>query len=155
MIDSDQRGEGRVVGGRGKSGYGSAAVVAGGTIAAVLAALLVTGGIGVADAWSASPVTAVAESTQTPSTPGTGAQTPEADPASPPDRGSDQPEADKPKDTVYSVQPGDTLTSISAKLHVGVDAIAEYNAVRDVDVISSGSVLRVPFIYVPPTAANG
>lgn len=140
---------------RTKGGFGSGAVLASAVVAAAFAALLVSGGIGVANAVS-EPVTVSAKSSQTPSTPGTGAKTPVADPSTPPDRDSDQPEASEPKDTVYYIQPGDTLTSISAKLQVSVDAIADYNAVRDVNVISSGAALRVPFIYVPPTAAaNG
>lgn len=133
--------------------FGKGPVLAAASVAAVLVALLIPSGIGVASALS-TPPTAIA--TQTPSSPETGAKTPEADPSALPDRSSDPTpspsETPTPDDTIYDVQPGDTLTSISARLGMSVDSIAAYNAVRDVDVISSGSVLRVPFIYVPPAA---
>lgn len=56
-------------------------------------------------------------------------------------------------DEVYYIQDGDTLTSLSAKFGVSVDCLADYNAVRDVNVISAGSALRVPYLYVP--TSNG
>lgn len=135
-------------------GYGRAPVMAAGVAAAVLASLLVWGGVGAAGAMTAPRAVLSAQSTQAPPTPDPGVHTPGAeDPTTPPDRASDQNVAAQQKDTVYLIQNGDTLTSISAKLGMSVDAIAAYNAVRNVNVINAGAVLRVPFIYVPPTPA--
>lgn len=115
-----------------------------------LAALLVVGGVGVVQT-VISPTRASAEA---PPTPDTGAQAPVSDPLTPPDRVSDQTEAVPVPDTIYTISEGDTLTWISSHLNVSIDAIASYNAIRDVDVISSGAVLRVPGDYVPPESTQ-
>jgi LysM repeat protein len=155
MTDNESRGAKRVTAARERtqSGFGKGPVLAAAGVAVVLAAMLIPSGIGVANALSAPPL---AVSSKTPSHPGTGAKTPGADPSALPDRSSDPTPTPTPADRIYNILPGDTLTSISAKLGMSVDSIAAYNAVRNVDVISAGSVLRVPFIYVPPKAdANG
>jgi LysM repeat protein len=139
------------------SSYGKGPVVAGGIVAVVLVPLLILGGIGAVSAMTASgsasqsrpvatPTAAPTEAppTAVPSTAGTD------DPVTPPDRDSDQPEVIQHEDTIYYIQDGDTLTTLSAKFGMSIDYIADYNAVRDVNVISAGAVLRVPFIYVPP-----
>lgn len=45
---------------------------------------------------------------------------------------------------VYMIQPGDTLTSISATLGYSVDEIANFNQIRNVNLIYANSALRVP-----------
>lgn len=47
-------------------------------------------------------------------------------------------------DTVYLIQNGDTLTHISSMVCYSVDELAEYNHIRNVDLIYAGSVLRIP-----------
>lgn len=118
---------------------------------AVLVAMLAFSGVTAIGALAAPRAASASEALPKPPT---GAQTPVADPSTPPDRVSDQTEAVKHPDTVYRISEGDTLTSISAKLGVSVDAIADYNAVRDINVISEGAVIRLPFIYVPPAPAQ-
>lgn len=115
----------------------------------VLAGLLAVGGISAAGAMATPRVPAQAQPSST-----TGVDTPVEDPSTPPDRDSDQSVEPPPADTIYNIQRGDTLTSISAKLGVSVDAIAEYNAVRDINVISEGAVLRLPYIYIPPVVGQ-
>lgn len=66
----------------------------------------------------------------------------------------------EPTDTVYYVTSGDTLTSISYDTGISVDRLAEYNSIRDVNVIYADSALRVPYILVPlvedtPVASEG
>ena len=122
------------------------------TVALVGTLLLGSLGVSTISAMSALASTQPEAAQEAPPTPPTGAQTPVADPSTPPDRDSDQPETVAQEDAIYTINEGDTLTSISAELGMSVDAIAEYNAVRDINVISEGAVLRVPFIYVPPTA---
>lgn len=46
--------------------------------------------------------------------------------------------------TVYIVQRGDTLSSISARYGVSVDKIANENQIRDVNLIYTGSALVIP-----------
>lgn len=121
-----------------------APVVTTAVLIAAVAALLAWGGVSAAGAMATPRIPAQPAST--------GVETPVADPSTPPDRDSDQTVEAPPEDTVYFIQRGDTLTSISAELGVSIDAIAEYNAVRDVNVISEGAVLRLPYIYIPPAA---
>lgn len=45
---------------------------------------------------------------------------------------------------VYVIQWGDTLCEISAKLSYSVDELAEYNHIKDVNMIYATSVLRIP-----------
>ena len=45
---------------------------------------------------------------------------------------------------VYIVQPGDTLTSISAALGYSVDELANFNQIRNVNLIYAYSALRIP-----------
>lgn len=45
---------------------------------------------------------------------------------------------------VYMIQPGDTLTKISAALGYSVDELANYNGIRDVNLIYANSALRIP-----------
>lgn len=130
---------------------GRAPMVAVAIAGTLLAGLLTVSGITAAGAM-ATP--RPASSPEAPPTPPTGDEAPVADPSTPPDRDSDQTGDVEQKDTIYTIVEGDTLTSISAKLGVSVDAIADYNAVRDINVISEGAVLRLPFIYVPPPAAQ-
>ena len=44
----------------------------------------------------------------------------------------------------YNVQKGDTLSKISAKVSCSVDALAEYNQIKDIHLIYEGSVIRIP-----------
>lgn len=68
-----------------------------------------------------------------------------------PDRDSDQPGESETAEpyTIYQVQAGDTLTKISAKFGVSVDAIAELNQIRDVNVIYADSALQIPTLKIP------
>jgi LysM repeat protein len=45
---------------------------------------------------------------------------------------------------VYMIQPGDTLSSISATLGYSVDELANFNQVRNVNLIYANSALRIP-----------
>ena len=45
---------------------------------------------------------------------------------------------------VYEIQDGDTLTSISNEVKVGIDELANLNEIRDMDAISAGAVLVLP-----------
>jgi LysM domain. len=45
---------------------------------------------------------------------------------------------------IYLVEKGDTLTAVSSRISYSVDEIAEYNHIRDVNLIYAGEVLRVP-----------
>lgn len=64
-----------------------------------------------------------------------------------PDRGSDQDEAPfRSDDRIYTIVSGDTLVGISAKFGISVDSLADYNDIRNVDLIYTGSVLRIPAI---------
>lgn len=75
------------------------------------------------------------------------------DPTTPPDRDSDQKLDAPPSETVYTIQPGDTLTSISAQHGIGIDSLAEYNSIRDADVLSESATLVIPpvdWLPVPP-----
>lgn len=47
-------------------------------------------------------------------------------------------------DVVYSIQKGDTLCEISDKFGYSVDEIAEYNRIRNVNLIYADSSLRIP-----------
>ena len=46
--------------------------------------------------------------------------------------------------SVYLIKPGDTLSDISAQHGYSVDAIANFNEIRDVNMIYSNSALRIP-----------
>lgn len=45
---------------------------------------------------------------------------------------------------VYEIQAGDTLTSISNEVKVGIDELANLNQIRNMDCISEGAVLVLP-----------
>ena len=45
---------------------------------------------------------------------------------------------------VYEIQDGDTLTSISNEVKVGIDELANLNQIRDMNEISAGAVLVLP-----------
>lgn len=79
-----------------------------------------------------------------------------------PDRGSDQPEpltgesvasgelfydgSSRPtQDVIHIVEPGDTLSNISGFYGVSLDAIAEYNAIADPNVIYIDAALVIPY----------
>lgn len=51
---------------------------------------------------------------------------------------------------VYQIQRGDTLSKISAAFGVSVDELAELNHIKDVNLIYTGSALRIP-IYLNAT----
>lgn len=131
--------------------------MAGGAIAVILIPVLIMGGVGATKAITVKDT--VNNTLQMEALPTSNPEvetTEKTDSVTPPDRVSDQtgatPEAAEApqEDKVYYIQDGDTLTKLSAQFGMSVDYIAEYNAVRDVDVISEGSVLRTPFIYEPP-----
>ena len=128
---------------------GRAQLIAAGVLGAALVVLL---GVGGANAVGAMATPRPAEAEEAPPISSAGAQTPVEDPSTPPDRDSDQPEVTTPKDRVYVIARGDTLTRISSQLEMSVDSIAEYNAIRDANVINEGAVLRVPYTYSPPPA---
>lgn len=74
-----------------------------------------------------------------------------------PDRDSDRTEdteAREPEseyfdsDVVYTIVSGDTLVSISAETGVSVDMLAEYNSIRNVNVIYEDSSLVIPYSEV-------
>jgi len=52
------------------------------------------------------------------------------------------PEPNEP--IVYDIETGDTLTAISAQHGYSVDELANYNQIRDVNLIYNHSVLRIP-----------
>lgn len=45
---------------------------------------------------------------------------------------------------IYIIQPGDTLCQLSAAFGYSVDELANYNQIRDVNLIYSNSALRIP-----------
>lgn len=45
---------------------------------------------------------------------------------------------------VYEIQAGDTLTSISHEVKVGIDELANLNQIRNMDCINEGAVLLLP-----------
>jgi LysM repeat protein len=47
-------------------------------------------------------------------------------------------------DDVYLIKKGDTLSEISGMVHYSVDEIAEYNHIKNVDLIYAGESLRIP-----------
>lgn len=51
-----------------------------------------------------------------------------------------------PADTVWHVEAGDTLASISAETGVSVDALVEHNSIANPNLIYDGSALRVPAV---------
>lgn len=46
--------------------------------------------------------------------------------------------------TVYQVQPGDTLSAIAKKFHIEVEKLAEYNGIDITDSLQPGAILRLP-----------
>ena len=44
----------------------------------------------------------------------------------------------------YTIQKGDTLSKISAKVSCSVDALAVYNQIKNIHLIYEGSVIRIP-----------
>lgn len=46
--------------------------------------------------------------------------------------------------TVYQVQPGDTLSAIAKKFHTTVEALVAYNQLENADFIQAGMILRIP-----------
>jgi hypothetical protein len=136
-------------------GFGRGPLIAGSVVAGILIPLLLVSGIGAAQALSAPSAANSAHRTEAPPTSGPGDEAPETDPVTPPDRDSDQTGVPPQEDEIYYIQDGDTLTELSARFDMSVDALANYNAVRDVNVISEGAALRVPFIYAPPAPPAG
>lgn len=47
-------------------------------------------------------------------------------------------------DEIYEIIWGDTLSELSLKFGVSVDALANYNQIRDPNLIYAGSALRIP-----------
>lgn len=136
--------------------------MAGAVIAALLVPTLVVGCIGAVNAIATNVAVSSALQAGALPSPVPGDEAPGVDdPVTPPDRDSDQTQVplreDKvstPVDEVYYIQEGDTLTMLSEQFDMSVDYIAEYNAVRDVDLISEGAALRMPAGYEPPGAGN-
>ncbi len=58
--------------------------------------------------------------------------------------------------TVYQVQPGDTLSAIAEKFHTTVEALAAYNQLDNADAIQAGIILRIPpaGYVIPETDAD-
>lgn len=124
-----------------------APVIAGTVLAFGLLALLVPSAFNAAATLSA-PRASAPVSEAPPTT--AGAEAPVEVPVTPPDRASDQSDAANLSSTVYIVQPGDTLTAISAMHGVAVDAIAAFNGISDRNVLSQGEHLRIPITYELP-----
>ena len=53
-------------------------------------------------------------------------------------------EPSKPTETVYTVKAGDTLSAIAAKYKMTYQKLAEYNGIKDPNVIYSGQKIRIP-----------
>lgn len=53
-------------------------------------------------------------------------------------------EVDSTGDGIYYIKKGDTLSYVSSLTGYSVDELAEYNEIRDINIINEGSVLRVP-----------
>jgi len=51
----------------------------------------------------------------------------------------------------YTVQPGESLTSIAARFGTSVDALARLNGISDPNVVIAGARLRVPGSYAAPS----
>lgn len=51
---------------------------------------------------------------------------------------------DRDGNVIYVIQRDETLSEISSKIGYSVDAIAEYNGIRNVNMIYEGSCLRIP-----------
>ena len=151
--------------GASRRSYGAVPLLVGGGLAVVLAVGAVTGIVaGIANG-SAHPAAASASeptSQEPPRSDGDGDPSP--NPSLNPDRDSDRPEGPSageegneappqgdaaPQDTVYVIQRGDTLTALSARFGISVDALARYNAISDANVISETATLRVPGEYPP------
>lgn len=57
-------------------------------------------------------------------------------------------------DTVYTVQPGDTLSEISQKFNTTVETLAQKNNINNVNVISVGQQLDIPDGNVQATSTQ-
>ena len=140
----------------GALGYAKGPLVAGSLVAALLIPVLILSGISATNAMATkggatTTMQTAAAKIEAPPTPVPGDAAPGTDdPVTPPDRNSDQIGVPPQADEIYYIQNGDTLTDLSARFGMSIDYIADYNAVRDVNVISEGAALRVPFIFVPP-----
>lgn len=75
-----------------------------------------------------------------------------ASPTPSPDRGSDQGDEGSSEnqeqvrdDVIHTIVWGETLTSISGDYGISVDMLAEYNGIRDVDLIYADSAMLIPY----------
>lgn len=153
---------------RGPLGYGRGVVMLAGGLAIGLMPVLVGGSIAMASAMSTPPaVSASQDPTEDGSTTdpdrdsgqddGTndGSSQDGADGTAGKDGAegeNDKGEASKPEnsveyksDTTHMVEWGETLTSISMRYGVSVDMLAEYNHIRDVNLIYADSAMLVPY----------
>lgn len=144
----------------GPLGYGRGVVMLAGGLAIVLMPILVGGSIAMASAMSTPPAISAS---QDPTEGGSNTD---------PDRDSGQDDGQKDgsssdgssteggddstgqdgsdsveykSDTIHTVVWGETLTSISMRYGVSVDMLAEYNHIRDVDLIYADSAMLVPY----------
>lgn len=80
----------------------------------------------------------------------------EAKPALPADETEDQatPIAPAYQPQVYVVQPGDTLSSISARLGVAIEELVEANQLSDPNYLTTGQELRIPGTELPTSYPN-
>ena len=141
-------------------GNGGMPLLVGGGLAVVLTGGLALGGYAVLGPGSPAANAAATKTVET-HDPEEGdeaaTQSPSPDPSQSPDRGSGHGEETSPPgetpaplaDTIYVIENGDTLTSLSAKFGMSVDALARYNAISNTNVISEGATLRVPGEYPP------
>lgn len=141
-------------------GNGGMPLLVGGGLAVVLAGGLALGGyaaLGPGSPAANAAATKTVEGHGPTGGDGGATQSPSSEPSSDPDRdrgrdeeGTSPGEAPAPpEDTVYVIEAGDTLTSLSAKFGMSVDALARYNAISNTNVISEGATLRVPGEYPP------
>lgn len=132
---------------------GTGVVRAAGIVGAVLCAALAAGGVFAVAAMGQAPAKAEG-ARQTSSATGPTQDpdrasdrpvpTPSATPSAPASAATTAPTPEARARAVYAVQPGDTLSSVSARFGVSVQKLAQANGILDVDEIYAFSALVIP-----------
>lgn len=152
---------------RGPLGYGRGVVMLAGGFAVALIPALVGGSIAMADAMTTPPAAVATQDPTDGSTTDPGRDSGQDDgqdgangsdqdgtTGQTDDNGSDQTDGtdqsdeqatEYKDDVIHTVAWGETLTSISRDYGVSVDMLAEYNHIRDVDLIYADSAMLVPY----------